>query len=75
LKESVRLGLGSLTVCLSLSCKAEIPDDELKRREEYLCQQRDRILEKKKKERQSQLKEYQQEQKVCAPEPVRGRGR
>lgn len=49
----------------------ETPDDEIKRREEYLKQQRDRLLEKKKKEREAQLKEFRQEQKGTAPEPVR----
>ncbi|GLE09929.1 hypothetical protein PINS_up021868 [Pythium insidiosum] len=52
-----------------LQSTAEIPEDELKRREAYLRQQRDRILEKKKKERDMQLKEYKQEQKASAPEP------
>lgn len=51
-----------------LQSTAEIPDDEIKRREAYLRQQRDKILEKKKKEREAQLKEYQQEQKGIAPE-------
>ncbi|KAG6971721.1 hypothetical protein JG688_00004320 [Phytophthora aleatoria] len=48
---------------------AEISAVELKRREEYLKTQRDRIIEKKKREREAQLKEYQQEQKATAPEP------
>ncbi|KAJ0392301.1 hypothetical protein P43SY_006894 [Pythium insidiosum] len=52
-----------------LQSTAEIPEEELKRREAYLRQQRDRILEKKKKERDMQLKGYRQEQKASAPEP------
>ncbi|KAF1313359.1 hypothetical protein FI667_g17440, partial [Globisporangium splendens] len=49
---------------------AEFSDDEIKRREEYLRKQRDRIIEKKKQEREAQLKEFRQEQKETAPEPV-----
>uniref|UniRef100_K3XC66 Cilia- and flagella-associated protein 36 n=1 Tax=Globisporangium ultimum (strain ATCC 200006 / CBS 805.95 / DAOM BR144) TaxID=431595 RepID=K3XC66_GLOUD len=48
---------------------AEFSDDEIKRREEYLRKQRDRIIEKKKQEREAQLKEFRQEQKETAPEP------
>ncbi|KAL4093552.1 hypothetical protein PRIC1_010984 [Phytophthora ramorum] len=48
---------------------AEISEEELKRREEYLRKQRDLIIAKKKREREAQLKEYQQEQKATAPEP------
>ncbi|CEG47547.1 Uncharacterized conserved protein [Plasmopara halstedii] len=48
---------------------AGISELEVKRRKEYLQKQRDLLIEKKKREREAQLKDYQQEQKATAPEP------
>ncbi|RQM16308.1 hypothetical protein B5M09_001152 [Aphanomyces astaci] len=51
--------------------QAEISDFEIRKRAAYLKAQRDRILDKKKKERDSKLESYQKELKASAPEPVR----
>ncbi|ETV75197.1 hypothetical protein H257_10407 [Aphanomyces astaci] len=49
--------------------QAEISDFEIRKRAAYLKAQRDRILDKKKKERDSKLESYQKELKASAPEP------
>ncbi|CCI47218.1 unnamed protein product [Albugo candida] len=43
--------------------KAEISEDDIKRREAYLRKQRDQIVEKKRKQREKSLNEYQQQHK------------
>ncbi|KAH9110880.1 hypothetical protein LEN26_013597 [Aphanomyces euteiches] len=49
--------------------QADISDAEIRKRAEYLKAQRDRILDKKKKERESKLHSYEKELKASAPEP------
>lgn len=51
--------------------QADISNAEIRKRAEYLKAQRDRILEKKKQDRESKLHEYQNEMKQSAPEPVK----